>query len=262
MILSLSSADWNAWLALFLFPFARILAWLMADPLLGNRVVPARIRVALAFALAIVVAPGLAPLPNVPLVSGEGLLMLVQQIVIGIALGFSVRVFFAAVEFAGQFLGLQMGLSFAAMFDPINGTQTPVVAQLLTLMTTLILFAFNGHHLIISALWDSFQSAPIAAAPIASQGFMMLIAWTGSIFVTGLHLALPVAAALLAANLTIGMITRASPQLNIFAIGFPISIGAGFLVLYLALAHFPSFLEQFFLRTIDAGGAAMQGFVP
>lgn len=261
-MLNIATADWNAWLTLFLFPLVRILAWLMADPLMGNRSVPTTVRVGLAALMAVIIAPSLPAQPQVALASGEGLLILLQQIVIGVALGFSVRIVFAAVELAGQFIGLQMGLSFAALFDPINGAQTPVIAQLLTIMTVLILFAFNGHHLIIMALWDSFQSAPIAAGPMSAQGFFMLVEWGGAIFVTGLHLALPVAAALLTANLTIGMMTRASPQLNIFAIGFPISIGVGILVLYLSLVYMPAFLEPFLMRGVSVGAAAMRGFVP
>ena len=261
-MLSIASTDWNAWLALFFFPFVRVLAWLSSDPLLGNKAAPAKVRVALAFLLAVAIAPTLPPQPQIILASAEGMMVLIQQIAIGVVLGYSVRIVFATVEFAGQFLGLQMGLSFATLFDPINGAQTPVIAQFLVITTALILFAFNGHHMIIMALWDSFQVAPISTTPISGTGFMVLIKWAGAIFVSGMHLALPVAAALLTANLTIGMMTRASPQLNIFAIGFPISLGAGFVVLYLALAYLPAFLEQFFLRAISAGGSAVHGLVP
>ncbi len=261
-MLTISSADWNAWLILFLFPFVRILAWLMADPLLGNKAVPTQVRVGLAMTMTLIIAPALPAQPQVALLSGDGLLILLQQIVIGVALGFAIRIIFAAVELAGQFLGLQMGLSFAALFDPVNGAQTPVIAQLLTILTVLLLLAFNGHHLIIMALWESFESAPIVASPISTRGFMMLVEWGGAIFATGLHLALPVAAALLTANLTIGMMTRAAPQLNIFAIGFPISIGVGIMVLYLSLVYMPAFLEQFLLRGVSVGAAAMRGFVP
>jgi flagellar biosynthetic protein FliR len=261
-MLTIASTDWNAWLGLFLYPFVRILAWLMADPLLGNRVVPTQVRIGLAMIMAVAVAPLLPVAPNVALVSGDGLLLLLQQIAIGVALGFSIRILFAAVELAGQFLGLQMGLSFAALFDPINGAQTPVLAQFLTILTVLVLLAFNGHHLIIMALWSSFEAIPLAPGPLSGRGFMMLVEWGGAIFTTGLHIALPVAAALLTANLTIGMMTRAAPQLNIFAIGFPISMGVGFVVLYLSMVYMPSFLESFFLRAVSVGAAAMRGVVP
>jgi flagellar biosynthetic protein FliR len=198
----------------------------------------------------------------VALLSGDGLLILAQQVVIGVALGFVIRIVFAAVELAGQFIGVQMGLSFAALFDPINGAQTPVLAQLLSIVTILILLVFNGHHMIVMALWEGFQSAPIAAGPLSANGFMVVVQWGQAIFVTGLHIALPVSAALLTANLTIGMMTRASPQLNVFAIGFPISISVGVLVLYLAVAYLPAFLDGFFLRAVSVGAATMRAFTP
>jgi flagellar biosynthetic protein FliR len=186
----------------------------------------------------------------------------VREIAIGVALGFAVRVVFAAVELAGQFLGMQMGLSFAALFDPINGAQTPVLSQLLSITAVLLLFAFNGHHLIIMALWDSFQAIPIVPGPMSARGFMMLVEWGGALFTSGLHLALPVAAAVLTANLTIGMMTRAAPQLNIFAVGFPITLGVGFEVLYLSIIYMPAFLEPLIMRAVGAGAAAMRGMAP
>jgi len=262
MILSLSSADWNALIALFLFPFVRILAWLSTDPLLGNKAAPRNVRITLAFALALVIAPTLPPQPPVPLVSGEGLLILLQQILIGVALGFIMKIVFMAVEFAGQILGLQMGLSFATLFDPINGAQTPVLSQLLVIFTVLALFAFNGHHIVIAALWQSFHDIPIGNPNFSSHGFFMIVQWAGSLFMTGLHIALPITAALLAANLSIGMMTRAAPQLNIFAVGFPITLGAGFIVLYFSILYLAPLLERFWLRADDVAAHTMRGFAP
>ncbi len=260
-MLTLASADWNALITLFFFPFARILAWLSVDPLLGHRAAPNSVRLGLALVMAIVIAPTLPPPPPVPLVSGEGLLVLLQQVAVGLALGFALKIVFAAVEFAGQFMGLQMGLSFASLFDPINGAQTPVLAQFLIVTTTLVLFAMNGHHLIIAALWNSFHDVPIALAPLSGRGFLLLVDWAGAIFTTGLHIALPVTAALLTANLAIGMMTRAAPQLNIFAVGFPITLGAGFLVLYFSLLYLPVYLERFWQQAAESGIAATRGLL-
>jgi flagellar biosynthetic protein FliR len=255
---TISSTDLDAMLALFFFPFVRILAWLSLDPLLGNRAVPARARVILAMALAVAVIPILPTDTSVRLASGDGILILLQQIAIGTALGFSVRIVFSAVEFAGQLIGLQMGLSFATLFDPINGAQTQVVAQFLVLTATLILFAFNGHHMVIVALAQSFQEIPIGAT-LSAGGFAMLVHWGETLFAVGLHISLPVTAALLATNLTIGMMSRASPQLNIFAIGFPLTLGAGFLVLYLMLAYLPARLDRFWMQAVEMGANAMRG---
>lgn len=257
-MLTVSSADLGALLALYFFPFVRILTWLRFDPLLGNRAIPMRARVVLAFAITVAIVPVLPEMPQVALVSGEGLLMLLQQIAIGAVLGFSMRIVFAMVEVAGQFMGIQMGLSFAMLFDPINGAQTPVVAQFLVITTTLILFAFNGHHLVITALVQSFVEVPISPV-LTAPGFATVAHWGGAMFTTGLHIALPVSAALLATNLTIGMMSRAAPQLNIFAVGFPLTLGAGFLVLYFTLAYLPAQLDRIWLQALEAGVSAMRG---
>ena len=260
-MLTVSSADLNWMMALFFYPFVRILAWLAVDPLLGNRSAPNMVRLGLAVALAVVIAPTLPPPPQVALVSGAGLLILLQQIAIGLALGFSIRIVFAALEFAGQFMGLQMGLSMASLYDPVNGAQTPVLAQFLTLTSILVLFAMNGHHLVIAALWQSFYDVPVVLQSSSGQGFMVLLGWAATIFKTGLHIALPITAALLTANLAIGMMTRAAPQLNIFAVGFPITIGAGFLVLYFSIMYLPAYLERFWGQALESGNAAMRGMV-
>ncbi|HNA82247.1 MAG TPA: flagellar biosynthetic protein FliR [Thiobacillaceae bacterium] len=257
-MLTLTSGQLEGLIALFLFPFVRILAWLSFDPLLGNRSAPVTVRVALAFVLAVAIAPVLPPPVPAALASGDGFLILLQQIAVGAALGFTLRILFAAVELAGQFMGLQMGLSFATLFDPVNGAQTPVVAQFLVLSTSLILFAFNGHHLVIGALVQSFTDIPVSAS-LGGKGFGTLVVWSGTLFSTGLHIALPVTAALLATNLAIGMMTRASPQLNIFAVGFPLTLGAGFLVLYLTLQYLPGSLDQLLLETLRAATAVMRG---
>lgn len=256
-MIAINSAQLELWLATFLFPLVRILAWLSTDPLLGNRAAPVSVRVALGFVLTVAIAPTLPPPPAVPLLSGEGLLILAQQLVIGVSLGFMLRLLFAAMEFAGQFMGLQMGLSFATLIDPINGAQTPVVAQFMVLSTALILFAFDAHHLILEALVESFRSLPVAATALSSYDFAAIVRWGGVIFSLGLKIALPVTAALLSTNLAIGMMTRAAPQLNIFAVGFPLTLAAGFIVLYFSLAYLPQTLEHIWLDAVQALAAVV-----
>lgn len=255
---TLNSAELDGMLALFLFPFTRIAAWLFFDPLLGNRAAPRSMRLAAALVLTVAVAPLLPKAQGISLLSGDGLLVLLQQIAIGAALGFSLRIVFAALEFAGQLMGLQMGLSFATLFDPINGAQTPVISQFLVLTSALLLFTLNGHHVVIGALAQSFVEVPIGAS-LGAAGFAGIAQWGGALFMTGLHIALPVTAALLATNLTIGMMTRAAPQLNIFAVGFPLTLGAGFLVLYFTLVYLPGNLEQLWARALSTGIQAMGG---
>lgn len=257
-MLTLSSVELEGLLALFLFPLVRILAWLSFDPLLGNRAAPARVRLVLGVALAVAIVPVLPPVERVPLLSADGIVVLLQQIAIGAALGFTLRIVFAAIELAGQFMGLQMGLSFATLFDPVNGAQTPALAQFLVLTSALLLFAFNGHHLVIAALVQSFHDVPVSAS-LSGAGFAMLAEWAGTLFRTALHIALPVTAALLATNLAIGMMTRASPQLNIFAVGFPLTLGAGFVVLYFTLVYLPARLDQLWSLAMQVAAGAMAG---
>jgi flagellar biosynthesis protein FliR len=246
-MISFTSAQLEAWLALFFWPFTRIMAWIMVDPIFGNLAVPRRVKVFTALLLTVVLAPLLPPLPPVNPASAEGLLVLVQQILIGASLGFVMRAVFAGIEMAGHLTGLQMGLGFATFFDPQNAAQTPVVAQFLTLFTVLVLLSVNGHLLLIHALSESFRTLPVGMGGIGPEDIHTLVLWGGEIFRLGVLLSLPVIAALLITNLSIGVMTRAAPQLNIFAVGFPLTLAAGFLVIYLALSRFVPVL----MRTLE-----------
>lgn len=260
-MISISSVDWNQWVALYFYPFVRIAAWLAVDPLLGNRSVPNSIRLTLAVVLAVVIAPTLPAVEAVPPASAAGVLILMQQIAVGLSLGFALRIAFTAIEMAGQFIGVQMGLSMASLYDPVNGAQTPVLGQFLTVTTALVLLATNGHHQVIAALWTSFHDVPIAATPLAGGGFLSLVDWAGTIFSTGLHIALPITAALLTANLALGMMTRAAPQMNIFSVGFPITLSAGLLTLYFAIVYLPALVSQLWRDAISAGIVATRGLL-
>jgi flagellar biosynthetic protein FliR len=248
-MLTLSSAQIDAWIAAFLWPFLRIMAVMMSDPILGHRAVPIRVRIGFAFILAVLVASALPPPPPVELASAMGLMIAVQQILIGVAIGFSMRILLGAVEMAGSLVGLSMGLGFATFYDPQNSAQVPVVAQFMGLLGLLIFFAINGHLMIISALVESFRVLPIAATPLASGGFHALALAGGQIFVIGVVLSLPVLAALLIVNVGMGVMSRAAPTLNLFAVGFPVTLFAGFAVLLLSLPY----LAPHFVRMYEDG---------
>jgi flagellar biosynthetic protein FliR len=234
-MISFTSAQLNAWLALYLWPFVRILAIVATHPVFGNRSIPARVKVGLAGILAILVAPGLDAPPAVEPGSAAGLLILAQQILIGTAIGFSVRIVFTAVEMVGELAGLGMGLGFATFYDPQNAGQTPIVAQFTSLLAILMFMAINGHQMVILALAESFHELPVGMGPLVSKAWYAVALWGGEIFRVGVWLSLPVVTALLVTNLSIGIMTRAAPQLNIFAVGFPITLMVGFFVLMLSL---------------------------
>ena len=231
---------------MFIWPFVRILSILSTDAVFGNRSIPFRVKLGLSLFLAVLVAPTLPPMPQVEPASAAGLLILMQQIVIGISMGLAMRVVFVAVEMAGHLIGLQMGLGFATFFDPIHATQVPVVAQLVGLFSILIYLSLDGHLMTIAALSESFHALPIMLAPFKATGWKDLVLWGAEIFSAGLLLSLPVLAALLITNLSLGIMTRAAPQLNLFAVGFAITLIAGFVVLYLSIPFFAPVVERMF----------------
>lgn len=242
-MISFTSAQLDAWLATLIFPLTRILAMIASSPVLGNKQVPARVKIGLSVLLAIIIAPTIGEMPPAAIGSPQGMLIMIQQIIIGVAMGFTMRLIFTAVEMAGELAGLQMGLGFASFYDPINAAHSAVVAQWLGMIAALAFLAMDGHLYMLSALAESFRTLPIGSM-IPAKGFYGVASWGGSIFVFGLQISLPLLAALLTTNIALGILTRAAPQLNLFAIGFPITLAIGFLVLALSMPHFIALLDR------------------
>lgn len=234
-VFSVTSDQLNLWMLAFLWPFVRMLALISTAPLFSEAAVPRSAKVGLAALLAMVITPTLGPMPPVPLVSAGGFWILIQQVLIGAAMGFSMRMVFAMVQAAGEYVGLQMGLSFASFFDPTSGGNTTVVARLLNVMAMLIFLAVDGHLMLIMTLAESFQTLPIADAPLAAGGWFLLVSAGSQIVSGGLMLALPLIAALLTINLAMGILNRVSPQFSIFSVGFPITLLAGMGMLQLLM---------------------------
>jgi flagellar biosynthesis protein FliR len=234
-MITFTEAELMAWLTPLLWPFVRALALFSAMPILGTRMVPARVRVALAAFIAMAAQASLPPMPTVPLDSPLTLALLIQQLVIGLSLGIAVRVLFAAVEFAGELVGLQMGLNFAGFFDPVSATQATATARFFGTTVSWLFIVINGHLLVIAALVDSFTSFPVGPEPFAFLRTALPHQWAAEIFGTGLWIALPLIAMLLFVNLVLGMISRVATQINIFAIGFPITLGVGLFGMFMTL---------------------------
>ena len=262
-MITVTSAQLDAWIALFFFPLSRILGLLASAPFFNNLAMPRRIRLMTGFAIALALAPALPPMPDVPAGSWIGLAILAQQMLVGLLMGFAVRIAFAAIDVAGELIGLQMGLSFAVFYDPQNAAQTPVVTEFFGLLATLIFLAMNGHLLLLSVLAESFTLWPVSLDPLQAAAFGKLVAGAAIIFVAGVLIALPLVAALLIANIAMGVLARVAPQLNLFAVGFPVTMVAGFTVIGLSLPYFGSALEAIFsngfqlMRTVMRAGAAL-----
>lgn len=259
-MLSITSAQLDAWLAALMFPLARLLGLISAAPLFSNRMVPVRVRLAVGLATALAVLPALPPMPQVPADSMLALVILAQQAFIGIAMGFMMRLLFAAVDVAGEMIGLQMGLSFAVFFSPQTGGQTSVIAEFLGLVTLLVFIAMNGHLMLINVVVASFEWLPVGTIPKA-DGWLLIVRYAAVMFASGLLMALPMVAALLITNTALGVLTRAAPQLNLFAVGFPVTLSVGFLVLLLSLNAFAPVLQTLFERGFEAIDQLLRAFV-
>ncbi|SHI19102.1 flagellar biosynthetic protein FliR [Pollutimonas bauzanensis] len=245
------------WINAFLWPFFRILALLGTAPLLGESSIPTRVKVGFAAIIAVAIAPTLAPMPAVPTASFAGIWIAVQQVFIGMALGLTMRIVFAAVQTAGEFIGLQMGLSFASFFDPATGANTAVLSRLMNVVAMLVFMALNGHLLMLGTFAHSFDILPIRMGALDPNGWGVLFEWSSQVMVSGMLLALPLIIVLLTINLSLGILNRTAQQLSVFAVGFPISLLVGLTLLAIVLPQTTPFLSRLF----DAGYASMARLV-
>jgi flagellar biosynthesis protein FliR len=259
-VLEITESELLGWLAAWLWPFLRISAFVLAAPIIGTRSVPARVRIVFAMGLTVVLSPLVAGqmLPAAALLSADGLLIAVHQVFIGAGLGLVLRMVFFVLEFAGQIIAQQMGLGFAAMVDPASGAQVPVIAQFYVILATLLFFAFDAHLKLIELLADSFRLMPIAGSGFAPAGFARIVAWSGELLGFGVLVMLPVVASLLVVNLAFGVMARSAPQLNIFAVGFPVMILFGTVMIGLTLGMLPEQVEMLFASGYGAAYDLLQ----
>ncbi|MDP9155241.1 MAG: flagellar biosynthetic protein FliR [Pseudomonadota bacterium] len=255
---SVTYAQLNVWLTSFLWPFTRILALIATAPLLSHLAVPVRVKVGVAAFIALIVAPTIGAVPQVTVFSADGVLILINQFLVGAALGMTMQIAFASIDAAGEFIGQQMGLGFATLYDPRQGGNAVVISRYLNTIAFLAFLVFDGHLQMISALVQTFQNVPVSANVLGSmthaRGWQMLATYGVSIFSTGLLLSLPVVAALLIANLALGILNRAAPQIGIFQVGFPVTMLVGFLLIQLMIPNLIPFFQRIFENGIDQMG--------
>jgi flagellar biosynthetic protein FliR len=261
-MLTVTHAQLYGWLALFLWPFFRLLAFMMTAPLLGHSSIPRPVKVGLAALITFVVAPGLPPFPVVPIWSWAGLGIIVEQILIGAALGLVLRVTFTAVMAAGDFIGLQMGLAFATFVSPDTGTNTMVLSRLFYMISLLMFLALNGHLMVIETLAFSFHALPVGVAGLNVGAFDLLARSGATIFASGLALALPLIAALLIVNLCLGILNRSAPQMTVFSVGFPMSLTLGLVLLGVLMTDLGRYLDALFGQGLQTMQAMIQAMAP
>ena len=223
------------WITPILWPFLRVLALFGLLPVFAQRSVPARVRVALAFLIAFCAQASLPAMPVIALDSSAAMLAVVQQVLIGASLGFAVRIVFAAIEFAGEMVGLQMGLNFAGFFNPMTGGEATATSRFFGVVVSWLFIVIGGHLMLIAAVVQSFHAFPVGPEPFAFLRATHPQVWGAEVFRLGLWIALPMTAMLLFVNLVMGIVSRVAQQMNIFSIGFPITVAVGLIGMLLTL---------------------------
>jgi flagellar biosynthetic protein FliR len=226
-VLTFTEAQIAAWLSPVLWPFLRVLAMLAVAPVFSMRVIPARTKIGLALLVAVCSQAMLEGQPVISVNSPDALGAVAQQVAVGIAIGFAVRIVFASVELAGEFIGLQMGLNFASFFDLASGGQVSAVGRFFSNIALLLFVVINGHLLVLMAVVKSFERFPVDGNFLQSINSMRVFDLGAALFSSAFWLALPMIALLLFVNLTLGIIARIAPQMNIFAVGFPVTLTVG-----------------------------------
>lgn len=255
-MIQITTGQLESWLALYLWPFIRIGACFMTAPIFGAQFVPPRVRLLLAGAITLIVAPLLPPSTVEPF-SGPGFVVTVHQVVIGLAIGFTLQLLFDSLAMGGQLLSNSMGLGFAFNVDPLRGASTPVIGTLYMLLVTLTFLALNGHLLLIETLVHGFTTLPIGTTGFSSTSMWMMASWGSELFAGSLMVALPGMAALLVVNLAFGVMSRAAPSLNLFAIGFPITLIFGIIIIYAGLPTVQSTFVGSLERAFELIGALL-----
>ena len=223
----------------FALVLSRVAGIFSAIPVFGGRTIPLHVKVVIIMMITLVCFPALSiTAPAIPTDVFTLALLVLREVMVGVTLGFITRIIFSAVEFSGQIIGMQMGFTISSIIDPSQGTQTQIMSVMQTLLATLLFLSMNIHHLFIRTIVDSFRIIPLGAWQLNAEIIAFLVKGTSEIFILGLRLAAPVMIALLLVSVTLGIMARAFPQMNIFMVSMPLNIGIGFIVLGLSLTIF------------------------
>jgi flagellar biosynthetic protein FliR len=246
-VISYTDAEIGALVGSFLWPLFRIMGFFLAAPVLGSNFVPTRVRLILALAVSILVAPTLPDIPSVPALSLPAFLIVLQQVLIGLALGFFMQMLFQIFIILGQLIAMQMGLGFASMVDPSNGINVAIMSSFYLMFVTMLFVLFDGHLVMIEVIAESFEQIPISAVALDREIYYRLISTISWVFSSALLLSLPALTALLITNFAFGIMTRAAPQMNIFALGFPVALMFGLFVIWLTMGYFEEISRTVFV---------------
>lgn len=234
-----------------IWPFLRTLAIFTSAPVFSSKAFPVRARIALAFFVALAAQPTLGDQPVISITGSGAMGAVMQQVGVGLAIGFAIRIVFAAMELAGEVVGFQMGLNFASFFDPSLNTQSSAVARFFGQMATFMFVVMNGHLLVLMTVINSFKSFPVDQNFLDAVKHMKLLDLGADLFASGLWMSLPMVGMLMFANLALGIVSRVAPQMNIYAIGFPMTLSVGLLGMATTLPMLDQPFMALMSRAID-----------
>ena len=258
-MLNVSSAEVARWLGEFFWPFVRTLSLFAAAPAFNSNVIPVRLKVALALVIALLIGGMIKQSAPVD-VSWATAVLTVEQILVGLAMGFAMQLTLAAMAFAGDFVGIQMGFGFASLFDFQSGFEVPVISNFFSLVGLILFLTLNGHLVLLAALMKSFDVVPVtlgAGVPIA--GWHTLAGAGTALFEMGVWLALPVVAVIMAAHLAVAIVSRVAPQINVMSIGFSVFLWVGMAASVALLPYFVPAVQHMIAAGLALAGAVIAG---
>jgi flagellar biosynthetic protein FliR len=254
-LISFNTAQLGQWYGSFFWPLTRILALLATAPVLSHQSIPMRVKIGIAMVITLAVAPVVTSPPLTGLLEAQGFVQLAHNILVGLALGFAVRIVFVGVELAGQLIGLQIGLSFASFFNPDTNESENVVSNFMSMLVLLMFLSIDGHLVLISALADTFRLFPVGAVGAAGSASiepLAIVRGASDLFAIALTICLPILAVMLLVNVVLGVMARVAPQLNLFAVGFPLTVLAGLAALTLFLPTLEGPIRAALQRSLSA----------
>lgn len=236
--LVISEAQLMQFIGQYIWPMLRIGAFYFAVPVIGARTVPARVRLILMMLTTLLLVPVLPAAPVVSLLSLQAVEMVIQEVLTGLALGFTMQVVLHVFVLAGQYIAMKMGLGFAAMNDPSSGVSVTVISQFYLLLSTLLFLSTNGHLVVLQLLIDSFYSFPIGGDGLGAASYAVIAHLGSWMFSAALLIALPLFTSLMIVNMSFGVMSRSAPQMNVFTVGFPITLVLGMALVWYSLGNF------------------------
>jgi flagellar biosynthesis protein FliR len=256
--LVVSEAQINQFIGQYLWPLVRISAFYFAVPIVGARTVPARARLILALFTAMLVVPLLPNAPIVSFVSIQAVVLLAKETLIGMALGFVLQILMHVFVLAGQLIALKLGLGFAAQNDPSSGISVTILSQFYLLLSTLLFLSVNGHLVFIRMIVDSFVTFPIGGEGLTPDDYMLIVHLFSWMFASALLISLPLFTSMMIVNISFGVMGRASPQLNITNVGFPLTLMFGFILMWYTMSNYLPLFNQIVEEGLNAANALIK----